>query len=214
MSDFKTPKDIIAAIGKEQAETPTAPANNSDHIRLHSNIPLRYKDAKFEAITEQQEKLVEAFRDNFNGNNITKVSDMLIMGSVGVGKTHISIALLNKLIDGGIYCRYTTEYNLLELHLNGYNDRDSKKEFNKFKEVKLLLLDELGKRELTDNQITALEELLSYRYNEMLPTIILTNMNTSQFKSFIGDRATDRLKDNSVIRVILEGESLRGEKNE
>jgi DNA replication protein DnaC len=55
-----------------------------------------------------------------------------------------------------------------------------------------------------------LEELISYRYNELLPTIFITNMNESEFKSFVGDRVASRLRENKVIRVMMDGEDLRG----
>jgi len=71
-------------------------------------------------------------------------------------------------------------------------------------------LDELGKRELAEWQRVQLEELLSYRFNEMLPTIYISNLTENRFKEFIGERLTDRLKESNIARFSMVGDSLRG----
>ncbi len=205
MGDFNL-QDII---GKDSSEQNDVQANllknNVEHIRQYANIPTRYKDAEFTAKIENQEKLIKAIKANFNGKNFSQIRDMLIYGGVGTGKTHLVVAMLNKLINANIYCRYTTEHNLLDLYFQKKYD-----EFNAFKKVNILVIDELGKRELADWQMIQLEELISYRYNELLPTIFITNMNENEFKSFVGDRVASRLRENKVIRVIMEGQDLRG----
>ena len=54
------------------------------------------------------------------------------------------------------------------------------------------------------------ENIVSHRYDNLLPTFFITNMNLDQFKAHIGDRLADRLRDNNVVRFTLLGESLRG----
>lgn len=205
MGDF----NLLEIVGKDTSEQNDVQKNllknNVEHIRQYANIPTRYKHAEFVAKVENQEKLIAAIKANFNGKKMSEVRDMLIYGGVGTGKTHLVVAMLNKLINANIYCRYTTEHNLLDLYFQKKYD-----EFNAFKKVNILVIDELGKRELVDWQMIQLEELISYRYNEMLPTIFITNMTEKEFKSFVGDRVTSRLRENKVIRVMMDGEDLRG----
>jgi len=181
--------------------------SNVSHIYQWANIPSRYAHADFKAINPIQEKLVSIFNINFQGKNFKDIKDILIYGSVGTGKTHLTIGFLHKLIKANVYCRYATEHHLLDLH-----SQKRYSEFEGFKKVSILVIDELGKRDLIDWQKIQLEELISYRYNEMLPTIYITNMELEEFKTFVGDRVTDRLRENKVIRVLLNGKSLRGEK--
>ncbi|NOR57202.1 MAG: hypothetical protein GQ474_01615 [Sulfurimonas sp.] len=206
MSDFKNIGDIPLAVGTQEKEVFTQTADIK-HIFEYANIPKRYKGAKFEAQNESQQKLVDSIRANTSNKNIVDVSDMLIMGTVGTGKTHIAVGALNKLMGAGIYCRYATEHELLEIYF-----RKDYSKFDGFKKAKFLVIDELGKRELVDWQRIQIEELISYRYNEMLPTIFISNLNVSEFKKFVGDRVSDRMRDNSVIRITLDGSSLRGQK--
>jgi DNA replication protein DnaC len=199
-------KDIIGQGSTESNDVQTnLLKNNVEHIRQYANIPTRYKDAEFTAKVQEQEKLITTIKANFNGKNFNEIRDMLIFGGVGTGKTHLVVAMLNKLINANIYCKYVTEHGLLDLYFQKKYD-----EFNAFKKVNVLVIDELGKRELAEWQMIQLEELISYRYNELLPTIFITNMNEEEFKSFVGDRVASRLRENKVIRVMMSGEDLRG----
>ncbi len=101
--------------------------------------------------------------------------------------------------------KYITEYQLLELYF-----QKNYQEYKIFRQSKLLILDELGKRKLAEWQRVQLEELLSFRYNEMLPTIFISNLTQNQFKEFIGERLSDRLKETNIKTFALNGESLRG----
>lgn len=206
MSGFKTPdgldlKKIIGTATPVKVE----PTSNVEHIRQFANIPKRYRHAKFEAGTEVQTKIVKKLRDNFAGKKLHDISDVLLFGSLGVGKTHIVCGLLNTLIEKEVYCRFITEHQLLELYF-----RKEYTKFDGFKEVNLLVIDEIGKRKLQDWQLIQLEELLSYRYNEMLPTILISNLKTDEFKEFIGERITRRLKDNRVVQIAVNGVEVKG----
>lgn len=212
---MKDIKELIKPITNEQKELDRLEKEKQEleykstritSILEFANIPKRYENAKPEPINDYQIKLVDKMKQCFAKKKITEMSDLLILGSVGTGKTHLSIGLINNIIHKAlIYCRYVTEFELLELYTQKRFDA-----FNGFKKVDILVLDEIGKRELQDWQKIQLEELISYRYNELLPTIYISNLETDEFKQFLGDRVTDRLKDNKISRVTLNSESLRG----
>ena len=216
-NNFKSIKQRIKdlCIGNVSSETSTENNDvqkeilktNVEHIKLHSNIPTRYLDSKIKAATAEQESLIKTFRANFNSKKFKDMKDILIYGSVGTGKTYLTTALLNKMISVNVYCRYVTEHYLLDLYNQKKYDT-----FDAFKKVNILVIDEIGKRQLVDWQMIHLEELISYRYNEMLPTIFITNLNQKEFKEFVGDRVVSRLRENKVISVVMEGEDLRGKK--
>ena len=208
---MKTSQDIILkmTMGSDDGYTVEAysPTLNNDveYKKSISNIPRRYLNAELKAKTEEQKKLIHKMLKNYSNKKLENISDMLINGSIGTGKTHIALAFIKKLLEANLYCKYSTEYDLLNLFFMKKYDK-----FNQFKKTDVLIIDELGKRDLLDWQTIQIEELLSYRYNEQLPTILITNRNKKEFKAFVVDRVVDRLKDNNAITVTLTGVSLRG----
>ena len=127
------------------------------------------------------------------------------MGDIGVGKTYIFTGLLNFLLSKGRTCKYVTEHEIIELHEQKNFDK-----YNSFKFCEFLVIDEIGKRSLAQWQFPYLENLVSNRYDNMLPTFFITNLSEDNFKKLAGDRLTDRMRDNKVVRFSMNGKSLRG----
>ena len=190
---------------KMQIEAEDRKQSEIKYLLQISNIPIRYEDANFKAKTEIQLKVSKYFIENFSQKNLKESSDILLFGSIGTGKTYISCAFALELIrKEQKHVKYVTEYELLSFYFE--------KEYQKFRNCRnseILILDEIGKRVLVDWQRIQLEELLSFRYNNMLPTIYITNLEQNQFKEFLGDRLADRLRENKIQRFAFYGESLR-----
>ena len=171
-----------------------------------SNIPKRYRNAQFKPKTETQNIVAKYLVKNFIETPLNHSCDILLFGSIGTGKTYLSSAFAIEAIYKKRYkIRYITEYELLLL----YFEKDYKS-FREFRDSEILILDEIGKRVLVSWQREQLEEFLSHRYNEMLPTIYITNLEQNAFKEFLGDRLADRLRENRLKRFAFNGESLRG----
>ena len=180
-----------------------------------SNIPKRYKRAIFQPKTEIQKRVAQYFIENFTQKGLfgAKASDsivstdILLFGAIGTGKTYISCAFALELIKRDRKSvKFITEYDLLALYFE-----KNYQSFKSFKECEILILDEIGKRVLAEWQRVQLEELLSHRYNEMLPTVYITNLEQDDFRTFLGSRLADRLRENGLKRFAFDGESLRVE---
>jgi DNA replication protein DnaC len=59
--------------------------------------------------------------------------------------------------------------------------------------VPLLVLDEIGVQYGTDGEQTIIFDILDRRYRDMRPSVLLTNQDKAGLKTFIGERAYDRL---------------------
>jgi len=202
-------KNFVCSNCKEQEKQKREEQNRKNYqiqtLLNLSNIPIRYEDAKFEPKTETQQIVSRYFMENFTQKSLKQSTDILLFGSIGTGKTYISCAFALELIrKEQKHVKYVTEYELLSFYFE--------KEYQKFRNCRnseILILDEIGKRVLVDWQRIQLEELLSFRYNNMLPTIYITNLEQNQFKEFLGDRLADRLRENKIQRFAFYGESLR-----
>ena len=172
-----------------------------------SNIPIRYENAIFKPKTEIQNQVSKYFIENFTTKSLKQSTDILLFGAIGTGKTYLSCAFAIELITKRQNrVKYITEYELLSLYFE-----KRYQEFKSFRDSQILILDEMGKRVLAEWQRIQLEELLSSRYNDMLPTIYITNLEEIGFREFLGARLADRLRENRIQRFAFNGGSLRGE---
>ena len=173
---------------------------------LHT-VKKRYAGATLVHKTDIQEKLVKALAQTKN--------DLIVVGNVGTGKTHLVSAYINALVAKGVFAKYITEYDFADLFTVRHSkdasvSRDANLEIYHCKNYQVLVIDEVGKRELTKNQNIELDELISARYDNMLRTIIVSNLTPLEIKERIKDRAYDRLKGNNAQVIVLDGESMRG----
>jgi DNA replication protein DnaC len=104
---------------------------------------------------------------------------LLFTGSVGVGKTHLAVGILKKLIEEngvqGIFCDYR---ELLKEVQNSYNQNVAATEMQVLKpifEAEVLVLDELGASKPSEWVWDTVAHVLNTRYNDLKTTIITTN---------------------------------------
>jgi DNA replication protein DnaC len=188
-----------------QREMQELKSKKLESLLKNANIPARYKNAGLTPKNEAQKKALVFMVDNFRAD-LSNARDLLLFGSIGAGKTHLAIAFILKYMQTFLkQCVYLTEWHLFELYA-----QKEYRSIDRYKNAQILILDEIGKRELVEWQRVQLEELISYRYNEMLPTIFITNLKESEFKEFVGDRLADRLRDNNIKRIVFNEQSLRG----
>lgn len=87
--------------------------------------------------------------------------------------------------------------------------RDTRVEaMNRVEMPELLCLDDLGRQRLSDFALSSIEEVLTYRYEQLLPTIVSTNWTAVELKKHLSPRMIDRLREWCTI-VTLTGSSLR-----
>ncbi len=124
---------------------------------------------------EIAEKYVTCFEDK---KSIGK--GLYIEGTNGTGKTHLASAIAMALINKFYSVKCQTAVALLENIKKAYNDYSDYTEdeiLDRFRKVDLLIIDDLGKEQVTNWGVATLYSIIDYRYNEMLPTIITTNYN-------------------------------------
>src|SRR6476660_6522722 len=120
---------------------------------------------------------------------------LLLIGSIGVGKTHLAVGILKELISGkGIACLFYDYRELLKQIQNSYNDSVKATELDVLRpvfETEVLVLDELGAVKPTEWVWDTVSLILNTRYNDNRTTIITTNfpnLPAAKFKSNLGPR--------------------------
>ena len=103
---------------------------------------------------------------------------MLLTGSIGVGKTHLAVGMLQALITErhakGLFYDYR---DLLKQIQDSYgrNDLSERQILAPVFEAEVLVLDELGAAKPTDWVWDTVQHILNTRYNDQRTTIITTN---------------------------------------
>ena len=108
---------------------------------------------------------------------------LLMIGSYGTGKTHLSTAIANQLIQTGIPVIAMTMIDLLARIKQSYDDTDrvSEAEVMKiYEDIPLLVIDDIGSEQATEWGVTRIYAIINARYEAYMPTIITTNYGTPE----------------------------------
>lgn len=177
--------------------------------KFHSNCGL---DSDFFGAKIDYEKYsletIESLKNFVQNVRDKKGGFLIINGTVGTGKTSAAAAVMNELVMG-------TYFDMLELDLklnsaDRYNSQESREQFmHRLARCELLVLDEIGRFPDRKNfEQPILFYLLNRRFQNKRPTIVCTNMSSSEFANFMGQALMDRIRSNR-IRIELNGKSLR-----
>ncbi len=165
-------------------------------------------------------------REYLPGND---VPGLLLTGSIGVGKTHLAVGILQALIaDRGAKGLFFDYRDLLKQVQNSYNRSVEMTELEILQPVfdaEVLVLDELGASKPTDWVWDTVAHILNTRYNDRRTTIITTNyanlppggselsgaraaVREETLGDRIGERMRSRLQEMCVV-VEMAGEDFR-----
>ena len=197
--------------------------SRSERLVLQAHIPPRYENcdlANYQAEAEQRglaaaklaaQKFVEQYPMHKIG--------LLFIGPSGVGKTHLSVAILKQLIlQKGVSCLFCDYRELLKQIQNSYNPSVQATELDLLRPVfqtEVLVLDDLGAVKPTEWVWDTVSVILNTRYNENRTTIITTNfmdgpaagvtgLRAAMREETLGDRIGERMRSrlSEMCRVI------------
>lgn len=136
---------------------------------------------------------------------------LVLMGGTGVGKTHLAAAIANAVQAKGETVFFSIVPDLLD-HLRAAFAPTSETTydalFDKIREAYLLVLDDLGAENSTAWATEKLFQIINYRYNHHMPTVITTNHKRL---AQLDERIRSRLTDVSfVIPLSIEAQDYRG----
>ena len=122
----------------------------------------------YEAKTDSQKAALNACKLLKDG----EIKKLILLGSNGVGKTHLASALV-KLMNGKII----TAYEMFALYRSCFSGQNSEIELlHKFSTYPLLVIDEFGRTKGSEAEENFLSAILDARHSDGLPTMILSNL--------------------------------------
>jgi len=119
---------------------------------------------------------------------------LVLKGGYGCGKTHLAAAIANACVERGQPVLFTTVPDLLD-HLRATFAPSSPTSYDaRFEEIRtapILILDDLGTESSTPWALEKLFQILNYRYNARLPTVITTNHELEEIPLRFRSRMVD-----------------------
>lgn len=194
----------------------------SEVRRRGARIPERYRNClltNFNSLTDSQ-RSAKALARRFVEEYPAVSAGLLVTGPVGVGKTHLAVAILAELVDTkgtrGIFCDFTDLIDRIQATFSR-NEESSEDVLAPYRDADLLVLDELGSRRPTDWVRDVLYGLLNTRYNRSRITILTTNFFDQPEKAGgetlelrVGSTVRSRLAEMCQL-VVLQGPDFRRE---
>jgi len=121
---------------------------------------------------------------------------LLLIGTIGVGKTHLAVGIIKELILSKCTgCLFYDYRELLKEIQNSYNESVKATELDVLRpvfETEILVLDELGAVKPTEWVWDTVSLILNTRYNDNRTTIITTNFDDKPAGSIGGPRGAAR----------------------
>jgi DNA replication protein DnaC len=202
---------------------PVPYAGRSSEINGGCTIPRRYEECSLGNYQPANNNSSQLQAFNYAYRLVREYPSvdrgLLFMGTCGVGKTHLSVAILHELIEKkGVSCLFYEFGSLLKEIQNSYNpisQTSESKVLTPIIEAEVLVLDELGASKPTDWVRDTMMHVINTRYNDRRLTIFTTN--------YLDKRSTERdetLEDRIGVRqrsrlfemcktVQIEGEDYR-----
>jgi len=179
----------------------------------------------YKPFTDSQKEALLACKQLLNG----EIKKLLLLGSNGLGKTHLASALVKKM--GG---KIITAYEMFAYYRSCFSGLNSEIELlHKFKTYPLLVIDEFGRTKGSEAEENFLSAIVDSRHSDGLPTMILSNLIRKRdcvfyqadktacekrgckncIEMWLTSDLISRLKESSKV-ICMEGEDYRRKRGE
>ena len=136
---------------------------------------------------------------------------LLMTGSTGLGKTHLSLAIAKEVIEKGFGVIYGSAQNIISKvekeKFRGHQNSSDETERH-YIDCDLLIIDDLGTEYLTSFSSAAIYNIVNSRIMMNKPTIISTNLSMKELEKNYSQRMVSRIIGNN-IRLEFLGSDIR-----
>ena len=173
----------------------------------------------FDTFGKKSLKQIKTFVQDYLNDldtNVEENNGICFIGSNGVGKSFLSCIILKEMYRHRYSCRRVTFSAYISAYTESWgaskDERDVIEQdlLDKYKGVEFLVLEEIGKE--IDSKIAKpiLEDLLRYREEHGLVTVVCSNLNTDTIKDIYGNSVLSLLR-GSMTRITIDSEDKRQE---
>jgi DNA replication protein DnaC len=176
-------------------------AKSKEHHLDRLNIPKRHADCHFHNYNAEHQSQKTAYKmaSELAFKYPAVDRGLLLMGTVGVGKTHLAVSILKALSEKGIssyFCEFGTMLKQIQDSYNPISHNTELQLLTPLFESEVLVLDELGASKPSDWMRDTLSHIINTRYNDKKLTIFTTNYLDKRYHSeeILAERIGERLR--------------------
>ena len=177
-----------------------------------SGVPRRYWHVDFDTYISRNEKdlkNLETIKKFTSLDNNDKV--LILLGAKGLGKTHLGSAIIRNC--GGRFISIEELIFKYESAQDFHAKTNREELMDLYSSTKMLVIDEIGRSMQQEKENALLNYILRRRYENMLPTVLISNLSKAELLKKLGEAVSDRLKE-TCISVEFDGESYRPTKRD
>lgn len=149
------------------------------------------------------EKILSFVKNKENHNTL------ILSGRCGTGKSHLGAGIIHSL--GGKMINADTLLLQIDSGDNFKSSENKLEILSRFSNYKILVIDEIGRTMDTVKEKGYLSYIIRNRYDNRLPTVLISNLAKKELIKFFGEAIYDRLKE-TCIYLEFTGESYRPSK--
>lgn len=196
---FVREEEVKAAEDRERAERKQKSFESSGVGKRYWNYSLDDY-----VVTDDNRDCFEAVKNYIKDGG---KQNLWLVGDTGTGKTMLGAMIVKEL--GGHYAKayqlvndaakaqsYSSAVSLNQLIVNWSN-------------IKVLVIDEVGKGFNKDLELNILWQLLNERYEREVGTVLISNLSKMELANYLGSHLTDRFAD-GCRALEFKGKSMRG----
>jgi DNA replication protein DnaC len=183
-----------------EEQSPTSAYAWAPEFELQKNMTFINYKRRTDLSIEQQDNMDAAYRLAFD---FAKNPEgwLVFMGETGCGKTHLAAAIVNYRYEIGKPALFVVVPDFLD-HLRSAFSPESKVSYDQlFESVKtapLLVMDDFGEQSTNPWVREKLYQLINYRYNSRLPTVITTRYSLDEIMAEVDSSISSRLVDRQI----------------
>lgn len=138
-------------------------------------------------------QILKLCREYTIGFSPKKSENLLFLGNTGLGKTHLSLAIVYELTKQGFDVIYGSAYNLFSTMENEHFSYKNNDSYRAAVECDLLVIDDLGSEFVTPYIQTLIYNIVNTRLLAKKPMIINTNLSMQEMENRYTPRVASRL---------------------